>query len=181
MKLTSLQKWFLIWFAGMVGFCYITYPTYSPIKSSAYSAHVIADRRIYFMNLRRYYYEEETDSASNFRLYNLKKWPQTKEDTLFRFILIDNWLQDEMYIMPKVNDAHKTARLLTDEKSLLLENSNAEQWHKIAITCYLALNENKKVFLADGATKIELFTTNETKKAALTVLEDYLKLVRQIS
>lgn len=181
MKIGTIQKWFLVWFAGMVAFCYVTYPSYAPIKSAPYTAHVIADRRIYFMNLRRYYYEEKTDSASNFRLYSLKKWPTNTPDTMVQFVLIDNWLQDEMYIMPQIGEPQKNYKMIVGADTFPLLHSNAEKWHRLAVACYKSLNENQPIVLIDSESRMPLFTTDEGRKAALTVLEDYLKLVRQVN
>lgn len=182
-KLNQLQKWFLLWFGGMVAFCFFTYPDYAPIKETTYSAHIIADRRIYFMNLRRYYYETSTDSASQFNLYTLKKWPNDAELCPMKFVLVDNWLQDEMYIMPSLSENlvdGKTSVTIAKD-TFDITNSNVTEWYTLAEACYMAINQQQPIILVHQSQEMQIFKDEESRKAALTVLEDYLKLIRKIS
>lgn len=59
--------------------------------------------RLYFKNMRAYYYQEDTKPGTKMDTYTLKKFNSADSRPILTPIIVNNWLQDEAYLFLEKN------------------------------------------------------------------------------
>ncbi len=149
-----------------------------------------APSRLYFKNMRSFYYRQSTKPETKIDLYTLKKIPEKADRPLLIPIIADNWLQDEAYLLLEPND-HPAWRADTlnikweDPKTgasgaIAMANPNILMQLDIAGFLEMHLNSGHRIsFLSQNNDWQPLFTQREDISNFLTTTKDYVRLTEQ--
>lgn len=146
--------------------------------------------RLYFKNMRAYYYNQEVQPGTKVDLYTLKKFSQSDNIPLLIPTIADNWLQDEAYIFlyPNANEA-----IAVDTLQLKWEAADSEEQGTFSLTdetvleqfelanwLYEHLSNGHKIrFLGTDNEWHELFTSQENRLNFIKTMQDYYALIEQ--
>ncbi|MFN7118632.1 MAG: hypothetical protein ACK4TA_17675 [Saprospiraceae bacterium] len=145
--------------------------------------------RLYFKNMRSYYYQQSTEAETKIDFYTLKKFQDPEERPLLMPVIADNWLEDEAYIFFK-NDQ---TDLFTDTLHLQLEDNNNMDtlvWTKFDYEgqylmiqqLFEALQKGHKINVySQRKTWIPLFDNQSEYANFLRVVNDYYNLTEKSS
>lgn len=180
----KLKHLFILWFGTMLLLLVIFFPEDRPIRMNEVSFHMPENEELFFKNLRAYYYDYELNEESNFKIYRIKSRDKDSTSIHLNFAIIQNWLQDEAYIMPEITGIHNDSLVFlcvhheNKTDTLPLQNANAWQHYQTAAEVYMALRQNARFSLIN--TQNQLFPLWANPNQALSIkktLKDYFKLV----
>ncbi len=145
--------------------------------------------RLYFRNIRSYYYDIKPHEASHFILYQLKSRERDTLITHLDFTIVENILRGEAYIYLDLSTPGKQyaqARVLLSNYSSPSEaeplyDLNNEGHFRTAAFIWKGLLQDEKFYLLDGLDTITEFLNNPRHRSnAEIVLEDYFKLTGKL-
>lgn len=179
----KLAKYFLIWLGAMVLLLAVTFPEHRPVDFTKPSFRVAQPDFLYFKNLRAYYYFENEDEASGYKILKFKSFYKDSSNIPpLTFSIFHNWRQDEAYVMALWRDSVVFNEPLTfqwdsgDESGeISLQEFNSEAHFKFTGELYSHLTANHEL----KHKGVSIFDTPQ-KKAAIKTLIDYFKLVGKI-
>jgi len=147
--------------------------------------------RLYFKNMRAYYYRHEVQQNTKTDLYTMRKLTQTGDQPALLPIIADNWLQDEAYIFFKQTpnaDIAEPLQLKWEDKSsgthetFMLESRNTKQQYALARWMYKHLNEGHKFYYLNTANDWTTMREKpEIRTNFLKTLQDYYALTEKTS
>lgn len=178
-----LAKALLAFISIVLGLSFLFAPQPKPVSIYDISFATTSSSKLYFKNVRSYYYDIIHDNKSRFTFYKLKRRSRDTLTPLVQFEIIDNPLADEAYLYAKINPLNRDSlKLVTTHLDSIvkvkLSLMNNEAYYKLGAIVYRALIHNNPVYLTDGNDTIkQLYTTKLENLNAEIVLEDYFKLV----
>ncbi len=141
--------------------------------------------RLYFKNMRSYYYQQSTQPSTRIDLYNLKK----HKPYPIQPIIADNWMQDEAYILLECHACEQFPDTLLFRKSTTQESSDTytyagrDPYAQLALANWLfdALQAGHKIELRTiNQEWVPILQTVPDRSAFLHVMKDYLRLIEKI-
>jgi len=87
---------------GLLGAC--SAPETSPAATEGGVFRTTQPSHLYFKNIRSSSYLQETKAGTRIDLYRLRGLADTKERPLLYPIIVDNWMEDEAYLLLEPND-----------------------------------------------------------------------------
>ena len=146
--------------------------------------------RLYFKNMRAYYYDQEVQPGTKTDLYTLKKFSRATDRPLLIPVIADNWLQDEAYILLQPNayayfpeDTLHLKSATTDAQEMetfLLTDNTMEQQLALAEWLYEQLIIGHKISLFSLKNEWEeIFEVREDRIKYIKTLQDYLALIEK--
>lgn len=144
-----------------------------------------APSRLYFKNMRSFYYEQSTESDTRIDLYTLKKFSAAGVRPLLVPVIADNWLEDEAYIILNddnrnpINDSFRLRFEYNQQvDTLILVKSDIFTQYQLAKTLYQRLKQGHKVSTYTSNKIWEPVFENQADKANfLKVMNDYYQLI----
>ncbi len=188
-KLNPPVKWFSYFLLFMVGFSLLLAPTPQPVNWEQISFSTTASSRLYFKNVRSYYYNIFSREKPPLVLYRYKRRLRDSSFAHLQFMIVENPHADEAYIFAEANFGPEqlTASRLVFSDADTSHNStpplhllNNEGHYQLAARVYNHLLDNEQIMLVNGNdTIMELWASGKLRDNALTVLEDYFTLVHK--
>lgn len=131
--------------------------------------------RLYFKNMRSYFYAIEEKKQAKFELYRLKS-----SDSLFRFVIVSNWLMDESYVIAESNYKTFTLEWSNSKQtgSLEIKGETNRAHYIFAAELFEQLERKSQLWLISKDSKVKL--SEEQKTSLKTSLRDYFKLVGKL-
>ncbi len=170
-----------IWLLLIFGWLYGCDPAPSVVALPRTQFRTTPPSRLYFKNMRSYYYEQRTEAAGNIDYYILKKFQKSESPPLLTPVIADNWLQDEAYIrLEKAASMmdHDTLRLrfeyneMADTLNSILVNEESDYILAKKVFERLKKGHKIKVYSFDK-NWIPLFKNQAEQLNFLTVIKDY--------
>ena len=165
-------------------------PRPHPVDMHTASFGMTSSARLYFHNVRSYYYDIKPHEASRFVLYHLKRRERDTNVVCLQFTIVENTSGEEAFIYIELQDAGKQYQkphVLISTKSLdstvtePLYNLNNEGHYQLAAAIWKALLEDQDFYLLDDRDTVgPLLQTHRARKNAEIVLEDYFKLIGKL-
>lgn len=141
---------------------------------------------LYFKNMRSFSYDRIVDDKANYILYRIKS--REKDTTLvgLNFLIVNNWLQDENYILAEFHPySFIDGGLFSKNKNrcdtLMLDGSDAEAHFIFAAHFFEQLTAGSKFYYRNQQDKlVELGISEKHRKSLSKTLSDYFRLVGKL-
>ncbi len=172
-RLIPPVRWMVYLFSGILVLSFLFAPTPSPHDYFNTDFSYTSSSKIYFNNVRSYYYIRSNEQKAGFHSYELKKQRMRAEEWPFTLLLLDNWRSEEVYINVEMDSL--LVALEVDTTRYMVKAFNRDDMHAIAASVYLAVKENKivKAVYSDSTTIV--FDDRKDRKALETCLFDYFR------
>ena len=182
MSLTPPARWLIYFIVLVLGLSFLFAPSPKPVDWSEISFHTESSSEIYFHNVRSYYYRINEREKAPFILYRLKRGGGGPVS----FMIIENRSADEAYIFSEWGESFReldSPRVYFGSDSIAEQDFasyNNEDHFRFAARCYHSLLLHEQIEVRDRYNIVnQLFANKKQRKIALTVLEDYFKLVKK--
>ncbi len=187
----NLKRIFLVWALLMI-ILLAVYALFGPKSKSidwndiTYKSTESAD--LFFKNMRSFSYNIENDEKSNWRLMRIKSRNQDSTKATLNFLIVNNWLQDENYIIIEPNKKLSVDGTISlkwenseQEEEIILNEFNAEANYIFAARFYEQLTAESNFSFLNQKKEWEVLSLDEKDRKSLKkTLSDYFKLVGKI-
>ena len=141
-----------------------------------------SDSRMYFNNIRSYYYRIDRFSKAPMEIFRLKRRSENRDSTSLNFAIAHYPGTGQAFIVAELGSLYKTCDSLTlvyqvysNPDNLML--MDGERQFKVAAKVYSSLLQEQNVFLRCGEDTLkQLYVDKAEELDAKVVLEDYFKL-----
>ncbi len=184
-SLPILWRWFLQFLALMLIIAFIFAPKKRPIDYTEISFESSANSRLYFHNVRSFFYRIDTRSKAPMLIHQLKRRVPERDSINLYFDIIRQSAGDEAFIFSQLGNHFKHLDSLSLQFSAFadreeLSNLRNEDHFRIAAKTYTSFIKEEPIFLMRGSDTIqELFSEGAAFIDAEITLEDYFKLVQK--
>lgn len=185
----KLIFWFGGWFVIMLVLMAISAPEETRLNKTGVSFRTAESAELYFKNMRSFFYNIEEDKQSGFTLYRIKS---RNQDTIYpslSYALVNNWRQDETYILtepnPALNDLEDIhLKIQFEDGTTYLDSfylADSFRHYLIAEQVFEAVQqENSSFHLIYRDEKVEIWPSEDERKSIRRTLKDYFKLTGRI-
>lgn len=143
-----------------------------------------APSRLYFKNMRSYYYNQDTKSDTRIDVYTLKAFSDDATHPILLPIIMDNWLEDEAYILLEQNAYPAWTDTLqlkwsdeTQVKIITISTLTLAQHYELAKRLFDDLKQGHKIRYYTTTKEWKVLYANQTERANfLSVMKDYYNL-----
>lgn len=143
---------------------------------------------LYFKNMRSYSYNVLIDEKSDWKLMRIKSRNQDSSKASLSFLLVNNWLQDENYIIAEPNkklslngQIHLVWIKHEDKGKIVLNELDAESNYIFAAQFYEQLTAGSEFYFLNVKGEAEKLNFEEKERKSLKkTLGDYFKLVGKL-
>jgi hypothetical protein len=183
--LPLLWRWFFQFLLIMTFIAFLFAPKKRAVDYNLISFESSANTRLYFHNVRSYYYHLDSRTKAPMLIYRLKRRDAKRDSLSLNFDIIRHPSADESFIysylgrgFEKYDSLSLSFEAFTERESLT--NLQKENHYRIAAKTYTSFIQEKAVFLMQGSDTIkELYSEGNTFAETEVVLEDYFKLVQK--
>jgi hypothetical protein len=180
-KQSLLAKYFYIFIVSFVGIIILLgslQTHFKPIYQDKFT--YTQSQKIYFNNIRSFYYHKFKDEISGFDKYLLRKGSWDTAHIGFHWQILDNIASNEAYLYPYFFGIGarypETAHLLINNKKYKIYPQNTDSLRWIAYKMLLEIEEKNSNFeLQLPSGKNPLFPQKKQIRNTQTLLEDYFK------
>ena len=184
-SLPVLWRWFLQFLVLMLIIAFIFAPKKRPIDYTDISFDSTANSRLYFHNVRSFFYRIDIRSKAPMLIYQLKRRIPERDSLNLNFDIIRQSAADEAFIFSHLGSHFKDLDSISLNFSAFadreeLSNLRNEDHFRIAAKTYTSFIKEEPIFLMRGSDTIqELFSDRAAFIDAEITLEDYFKLVQK--
>lgn len=184
-SLPILWRWFLQFLALMLIIAFIFAPKKRPIDYTDISFESSANSRLYFHNVRSFFYRIDTRSKAPMLIHRLKRRIPERDSLNLNFDIIRQSAADEAFIFSYLGNHFQNFDSLSLKFSAYadgesLSNLRNEDHFRIAAKTYSSFLKEEPIYLMQGSDTIqELFSDRAAFIDAEITLEDYFKLVQK--
>ncbi len=178
-------KWLLV-FVGVVLFLsFLFAPGKTPVNWSEIDFSTTSDARLYFHNVRSFYYHLDATSKKPMRIYSLRRRTPEDDSLSLQFNIVQHPNNDQAYIYASLGKAfkHIDSASVVFTKGLAKEpfyRLKAENHYRIAAKVYQSLEQENPVYLVHRQdTLANLYDLKQSQINAEITLEDYFKLTHK--
>lgn len=176
-------QWLVYFVLGLLILSFLFAPEVKPVDYRDISFSTTADSRLYFNNIRSYYYHIDNRSKAPTAIYNLKRRSPERDSTNLNFSIIHYPGAEEVFIFSALGKAYeqyenlKVSFIKYPNEAERLNGIDREGHFRIAAKSYSSILDNQAVFLLNGSDTIcQLFADKASLLDAEITLEDYFKL-----
>lgn len=184
-KMSPPVKWLFGFIAFSVALSILTAPQKKPVNFEELSFETSSDSRIYFHNVRSYYYNIDRLSKAPMEIFKLKRRSAYRDSMSLNFDIIRAPAMDQAFIYTEVGSSFKQCDSLVVKFSKYpeiepLKLLNAEGSFRLAAKVYSSILEEEEIFLCCGNDTLQkLYEDKSSELDAEIVLEDYFRLTRK--
>lgn len=177
-------RWFLLVMTGLFGLAFLFPPAPTRLDLTTPRARTTSDKRLYFQNVRSYYYRRDTRSKAPMEIYRLKDVPPQWPALALRPRLVLHPVQQRAFVSWVPGKACK------QRDTIIVSFPNAQQrfiWHPqltwrqqfgLAGRVYGALKQNQKIAFQSKIDTLDPVAPGQASRQALEViLKDYFNLL----
>lgn len=146
--------------------------------------------RLYFKNMRSYYYQQSTKPGTKIDVYVLKKILQSTEKPMLIPVIADNWMEDEAYILlersthPYLSTDTLTVRWESEKTGesgiYTMVQPSIQSQYELAKFMYESLNSGHKLsFLTPNKEWKALFSNAQEAQNFSITIRDYNTLTEK--
>lgn len=173
-KVSPPIRWMVYLFAAMFSLSLMFAPE---VRSKDYAQTDFtyhSSAKLYFHNVRSYYYYRDEEEKAGFYRYELKKQRMIDSLLPFGLFLLDNWRSSEVYIW--LNPDSTITHIKIDSTTFSTQTLNREKMHLMAASIYQALLNDQSIFAkTQEGPYVEILTDRKEQKALETILFDYFR------
>ena len=180
--LNPLVKGFLAFFVLTFGFAFLFAPELKPVNYEEVSFQTTSDSRLYFNNVRSFFYRIDRFSKAPMEIYRLKRRSGSRDSSNLNFAIAHYPGADQAFIVAELGADYRHCDSLILRFEAYpgvesLELMDGEQQFKIAAKVYSSLLEEQRIFLCCGSDTLkQLYVDKAEELDAEVALEDYFKL-----
>lgn len=184
-KMNPAAKALLIFVFGILFLAFAFAPKPKPIDLNVVSFETTADSRIYFHNVRSFYYHLDARSKKPMRIFSLRRRTAENDSLSLQFNIVQNPSTDESFVFAQAGEGFKQYDSLLvgfsgGMKSEKLGAASAEDHYRVAAKVLSALNNDENVFLLNNTDTLKtLYKENQTRINVEITLDDYFKLINK--
>jgi len=184
-SISPLWRWFFQFLVIMIFLALAFAPQRQSVDYSDVSFGSSANSRIYFHNVRSFYYHIDKRSKEPMLIYRLKRRVPERDSLSLNFDIIRHPASDDAFIYSYLGKGYapedslelKFAAYEGREKLVNIRNENH---FRIAAKTYISFINEEGVYLMQGSDTLkELFTDRAAYIDTEITLEDYFKLVQK--
>ena len=185
----KLIFWFGGWFVIMLILMALGAPDETRLNKTEVSFRTTESAELYFKNMRSFFYHIHEDKTSGFTIYRIKSRNQDSTVASLSYALVNNWRQDETYILTEPNPALHSLddihlEILFEDGSVYLDSfylADSYRHYLIAEKVFNAVQQDSSIFhLIYGEKKVEIWSKEDERKSIHRTLKDYFKLTGRI-
>lgn len=142
--------------------------------------------KLFFRNVRASYYEKQSLEQAKLDVYRLSKRSQTEDYPVLNLALVNNWLQDEAYIIIEPNSYFRvgdTIRVSWQDsvrQEVEFVFGNKDQHTVFADRLYDNLLSGHEMTIHKGAESWLLFPSSKEREAFRITMLDFYRLVQRL-
>jgi hypothetical protein len=184
-KINPAAKALLLFVFSVLFLAFVFAPTPRPIDLNEVSFETTADSRIYFHNVRSFYYHIDARSKKPMRIYRLRKRTPENDSLTLQFNIVQHPSTDESFVFAQAGKSFKQYDNLSVSFSGIdgredLENINAIDHYRIAAKVIRSFDKGESIFLLSNADTLKtLYQENQNRLNVETILEDYFRLINK--
>jgi len=175
-------RWLLVFVVLAFGAAFFFAPKAKVVNYQELSYATSSDSRLYFNNIRSYYYHIDNLSKKPMEILRLKRLGSERDQGNLNFALIRYPAGDQYFVLAEPGSDFEqcdSLRLVFSEypDSELHRLSNAEIHFEIAAKVYSSLIKQESIYLCCGRDTLkQLYQDQAERLDAEIALEDYFKL-----
>lgn len=183
--ISPLWRWFFQFLVVMILLALAFAPQKHAVDYNDVSFVSSANSRLYFHNVRSFFYRIDIRSKAPMLIYQLKRRVPERDSINLYFDIIRQSAGDEAFIFSQLGNHFKHLDSLSLQFSAFadreeLSNLRNEDHFRIAAKTYTSFIKEEPIFLMRGSDTIqELFSEGAAFIDAEITLEDYFKLVQK--
>jgi len=144
------------------------------------------DTELFFKNVRQSNYDLEENEAAKFNLFRHEDRIVTNDQPVINLAIVNNYMNDEAYLLIEPNDSLKSFNPLTIEvkndstiKKVKLGSVNRESMLEFASQLFEGIQKNAQFFvLSKDEERIPILDEKEEREAFRITVSDYYRLTR---
>lgn len=182
LALSPPVRWFMIVVLGLLGLAFLFAPEKRPVDYQDISFKSSSDSRLYFNNVRSYYYHIDRRSKAPTSIYRLKRRSPERDSLNLNFAIVHYPGAEEVFVFASAGKAYEqfdSLRVIFNKypNAENLQGIDREGHFRIAAKTYSSILADQAMYLAAGSdTLTTLFTDKSSLLDAEITLEDYFKL-----
>lgn len=183
--ISPLWRWFFQFLVVMILLALAFAPQKHAVDYNDVSFVSSANSRLYFHNVRSFYYNIDKRSKEPMLIYRLKRRVPERDSLSLNFDIIRHPSSDDAFIYSYLGKAYApedsfALKFAAYEGKELLLNIRNENHFRIAAKTYTSFIKEEAIYLMRGSDTLkELFTDRSAYIDAEISLEDYFKLVQK--
>jgi len=184
MRKLRLIHWFFIWLGVMFLLVIVTQPDQRPDKLKAEGFATTQSSRMYFQNIRSFYYLKSEEGGGMLEAYRLKSLFETTEAPVIPFVIYQNTLTSEAYIRVDtafVDPRYRQIQIEMDTMRMVLPFPDADQesQYEFGKVVYKVLRDDGSLsFLSEEGEEIPV--SGQQKTQIKMTLTDYFRLLDKL-
>jgi len=144
--------------------------------------------KLFFRNVRASYYDKQTLPQAKIDVYRMKDRNLTEDYPVLNLALVNNWLEDEAYIIVEPNSFYSvgdTIRVAWKDNNLGLQKANfiygnKDNHTRFADKIYQNLLDLESMEIEAGGETYPLFSRNEDREIFRKTMVDFYRLVQRL-
>jgi hypothetical protein len=184
MSKLRLIHWFFIWLGVMFLLVIVTQPDQRPDKLEAEGFATTQSSRMYFQNIRSFYYLKSEEGGGMLEAYRLKSLFETTEAPVIPFIIYQNTLSGEAFIRVDtafVDHRYSQIQIEMDTMRMVLPFPDADQesQYEFGKAVYKVLRDDGTLFFLSEAGE-GIAIEGQQKIQLKMTLTDYFRLLDKL-
>lgn len=183
-RLNPPVQWLFVFIVCILILALAFAPSPKPIDYNQVNFTTTSDSRLYFQNMRSFYYNMDTRSKKPMIIYRLKRRKPETDARGLQFSIVQHPLAGNAYAYAELGEKWKQYDSLhvafLNYSREVLGNLNSEDHYRIAAKVFSSLLDNEAVFLVSRTdTLTELYADEQLRLNAEITLEDFFKLTNK--
>ena len=187
-KVNPALRYMLLVVGILMGLAFLFPPEEQPLDLSTARYGTTSDKRLYFQNVRSYYYHQDRQSKEPMVIYRLKKRSAALDSVSLPLDIVQNPQQGSAFLQIKPGAAYPAVDSLqicfsdSLQPAWLHEEMSWQEHFRLGGKVYAALENEFAVYLtAQGDTLGRPYARAKNRQNALTVLDDFFNLIQKPS
>lgn len=168
-------RWMIYLFSGIIILSMVFAPEPSPADYLTPNFSYTSSAKLYFHNVRSFYYQRTNEDAAGFYRYTLKKQLEQERNLPIQLSILDNWRNDEVYMHVDFDTTLRTLHI--DTNVIDVKSFNNIEMHQIAASLFIALSNDDVVKAVYSDSSTYEYNKNKDRSPLETILFDYFKLL----
>lgn len=183
-RLNPPVQWLFVFIISILILALAFAPRPKPIDYNRINFTTTADSRLYFQNMRSFYYNIDTRSKKPMIIYRLKRRTPAQDALGLQFSIVQHPLAGNAYAYSELGQSWKQYDSLYVEFSTFskekLGNLNSEDHYRIAAKVFSSILQDEPVYLVSKKdTLTQLYADEQLRLNAEVTLEDFFKLTNK--
>ncbi len=140
--------------------------------------------KLFFKNVRRPYYDVDVMEEAQLEIYRFKKRIKESDQPLLNLSIVNNWMNDEAYILIEPNEAagpmaelHLRWKDVNDNSGdIMIESQNKQSQVMFAAEVYEQIKKGSNLYLVRNNENVDILNDTKSREAFRISMFDYFRL-----